>query len=190
MPLRVGVVTESAPAERRVALTPDVLGKLTGAGVTVLVEAGAGTKSWFPDAAYEAAGATVVGTDQLYADAEILLSVGRADVNRLKPGQTLIGMLSPLLDPALMAALAARGVTAVSLDGLPRTLTRAQGMDALSSQANVAGYKAVLTATEHFDRFFPLLITAAGTSKPALVLVLGVGVAGLQAIGTARRLGA
>jgi H+-translocating NAD(P) transhydrogenase subunit alpha len=116
--------------------------------------------------------------------------VSSADPARLRSGQAVIGMLAPLLNAPLMAELAQRGVTAVSLDGLPRTLTRAQSMDALSSQANVAGYKAVLVAAAHFDRFFPLLITAAGTSKPASVLVLGIGVAGLQAMGTARRLGA
>jgi H+-translocating NAD(P) transhydrogenase subunit alpha len=188
--LRVGVVKEVAPDERRVALTPDALPKLKDAGLEILIEAGAGTSAWYPDEDYEKAGATVVPTDRLYADADVLLSVGRPDTAKLRSGQTVIGLLGPLLNPKLMSELAAKGVTAVSLDGLPRTLTRAQGMDALSSQANVAGYKAVLLAADNFDRFYPMLITAAGTSKPAEVLVLGIGVAGLQAIGTARRLGA
>jgi NAD(P) transhydrogenase subunit alpha len=188
--LRVGVVKEVAPGERRVALTPDVLAKLTAAGAEVLVETGAGAASWFNDADYIASGARIVDTAALYAESDVVVSVASADPTRLRSGQALVGMLSPLLNPAGMSELAKHGVIAISLDGLPRTLTRAQGMDALSSQANVAGYKAVLVAAAHFDRFFPMLITAAGTSKPATVLVLGIGVAGLQAIGTARRLGA
>jgi NAD(P) transhydrogenase subunit alpha len=188
--LRIGVVKETTSGERRVALTPEVLGKLAAANVEILVESGAGTGAWISDDQYEAEGATVVDATRLYAEADVVLSLGCADTSALRRGQTLIGLLQPLLHPDLMAVLAGRGVTAISLDGLPRTLTRAQGMDALSSQANIAGYKAVLVAADHFDRFFPLLITAAGTSKPAEVLVLGAGVAGLQAIGTARRLGA
>jgi H+-translocating NAD(P) transhydrogenase subunit alpha len=190
MPVRVGVVRETGEAERRVAVSPDALGKLRAADLSVAVESGAGSRSWFTDAMYEQAGASVVSTAQLYRDSDVLVCVGRPPAERLHRGQTVIGLLQPLLDPGFVADLAQRGVTAVSLDGLPRTLTRAQGMDALSSQANVAGYKAVLVAAESFGRFFPMLITAAGTSKPAEVLVLGVGVAGLQAIGTARRLGA
>jgi NAD(P) transhydrogenase subunit alpha len=188
--LQIGVVKESSPGERRVALTPDVLGKLTAAGLDVVIEAGAGAAAWFDDNDYVKAGAKIVDSDQLYAQADLVLSVSAADPARLRSGQTVIGMLAPLLKPELMSELAGRGVTAVSLDGMPRTLTRTQSMDALSSQANVAGYKAVLVAADHFDRFFPMLITAAGTSKPAAVLILGIGVAGLQAIGTARRLGA
>ncbi|MDQ6937756.1 MAG: NAD(P) transhydrogenase subunit alpha [Actinomycetota bacterium] len=188
--LRVGVVGEVAPGERRVAVTPDVVGRLTAAGLSVLVETGAGAPAWFDDAAYAKAGAVVVSPAQLDAEAEVLLSVGPVAPDRLRAGQTTIALLGHLLNPPAMADLARRGVTAISLDGLPRTLSRAQTMDALSSQANAAGYKAVLVAAQHFDRFVPLLITAAGTSKPAAVLVLGAGVAGLQAIGTARRLGA
>jgi H+-translocating NAD(P) transhydrogenase subunit alpha len=188
--LRIGVVKEVAAGEQRVALTPDVLVKLKDAGLEILVEAGAGSGAWFPDERYEQAGATIVDNAKVYADADVLVAVGSPDTGQLRSGQTVIGLLQPLLNPGLMAELAERGVTAVSLDGLPRTLTRAQGMDALSSQANVAGYKSVLVAADRFGRFFPLLITAAGTSKPADVLVLGAGVAGLQAIGTARRLGA
>jgi H+-translocating NAD(P) transhydrogenase subunit alpha len=188
--LRVGVATEDADGERRVALTPDVITKLAASGYGVLVESGAGDAAAFSDADYEKAGAAVTSRQEVLGHADVLVAVGRPPLEGLRPGLVIAGLLQPLLDPALMASLAARRVTAVSLDGLPRTLSRAQSMDALSSQANVAGYKAVLVATEHFARFLPLLITAAGTSKPAEVLVLGAGVAGLQAIATARRLGA
>ena len=191
--MKVAVVKESAPGERRVALVPETVPRLTQAGLEVLVEQGAGDGAWFPDSAYSKAGAIVVKTDDLYATADVILMVTRPDetqVGRLRAGQTMIGMLSPLIEPALASTLAGKGVTAVSLDGLPRTLSRAQSMDALSSQANVAGYKAVLIAAAAYGRFFPLLITAAGTARPAKLLVLGTGVAGLQAIGTARRLGA
>ena len=191
--MKVAVVKESAPGERRVALVPEAVQKLGQAGLEVLVETGAGDGAWFPDDTYTAAGATVTSTDKLYATADVILTVTRpaeATLGRLRSGQAVIGMLAPLTDPHLALALAERGVTAISLDGLPRTLSRAQGMDALTSQANVAGYKAALVAAEAYGRFFPLLITAAGTARPAKLLVLGTGVAGLQAIGTARRLGA
>jgi NAD(P) transhydrogenase subunit alpha len=191
--MKAGVVKESAPGERRVALVPDALAKLRAAGIEVLVERGAGEGAWLSDSAYAEAGATIVSAAELYQDADVILTVTRpaADaVGLLRPGQAVIGMLAPLVYHELAAALAARGVTAVSLDRMPRTLTRTQPMDALSSQANVAGYKAALVAATEFGRFFPLLITAAGTARPAKVLVLGAGVAGLQAIGTARRLGA
>jgi NAD(P) transhydrogenase subunit alpha len=192
-PMKVAVVKESAPGERRVALVPETVPKLTQAGLEVLVEQGAGDGAWFPDSAYSEAGASIVKTDDLYAEADVILTVTRPDetqVGRLRAGQALFGTLSPLTDPALAATLAGKQVTAVSLDGLPRTLSRAQSMDALTSQANVAGYKAALIAATAYGRFFPLLITAAGTARPAKLLVLGTGVAGLQAIGTARRLGA
>ena len=191
--MKVAVVKERAPGERRVALVPETVRKLSQGGFEVLVERGAGDSAWFPDGAYTAAGAVIATADELYAAADVILTVTRPDeeaLARLRAGQAVIGMLAPLTDPQLALSLAERGVTAVSLDGLPRTLSRAQGMDALSSQANVAGYKAALTAAEAYGRFFPLLITAAGTARPAKVLVLGTGVAGLQAIGTARRLGA
>ena len=188
--VRVGVVQETALGERRVALTPDSVSRLRGADVEVLVESGAGAQAWFPDEDYAAAGAAVVDTDALFAGADIVLCVNLPPPQRLRSGQAVVGLLQPLLNPRPMADLADRGVTAISLDGLPRTLSRAQSMDALSSQANIAGYKAAVVAADAFERFFPLLITAAGTSKPAAVLVLGAGVAGLQAIGTARRLGA
>jgi NAD(P) transhydrogenase subunit alpha len=186
--VHVGVVKETAAGERRVALTPDAVPRVTAAGVEVLVESGAGASAWFPDEDYAQAGATVVDADTVYSRADVLLCVNQPP--RIRDGQAVIGLLAPLLNPTGMAELAGRSVVAISLDGLPRTLTRAQGMDALTSQTNIAGYKAVLVAADTFERFFPLLITAAGTSKPATVLVLGAGVAGLQAIGTARRLGA
>ena len=191
--MKVAVVKESAPGERRVALVPETVPRLTAAGLEVLVEQGAGDAAWFPDSAYAEAGATVLATADLYAAADVILTVTRPDeaaIGRLRAGQTVVGMLAPLVTPQLARQLADKGVTAVSLDLLPRTLSRAQGMDALSSQANVAGYKAALVAAEAYGRFFPLLITAAGTARPAKLLVLGAGVAGLQAIGTARRLGA
>ena len=191
--MKVGVLKETAPGERRVALVPEVVGKIKSAGADVLVETGAGVAASFPDTMYAEAGATIVPMDDLYAHADVLLKVQKPtepEVDRLRAGQTLIGLLSPLLDPRSMQALAAKGVTAISLDAIPRTLSRAQSMDVLSSQANIGGYKAVLVAAEAFGRYFPLLTTAAGTAKPANVLILGIGVAGLQAIGTARRLGA
>jgi NAD(P) transhydrogenase subunit alpha len=191
--MKVAVVKESALGERRVALVPESVAKLTQAGLEVLVESGAGDGAWFPDSSYIDAGARVVSRDDLYDTADVILTVTRPDqaqAGNFKNGQAVIGMLSPLTDPQDVARLAEKGVTAISLDGLPRTLSRAQGMDALTSQANVAGYKAAIVAAEAYGRFFPMLITAAGTARPAKLLVLGTGVAGLQAIGTARRLGA
>ena len=191
--MKVGVAKETAPGERRVALVPEALGKLQAAGCEILVESGAGAGSAFLDAAYADAGATILSTDALYQQADVILKVAKpspAEVARLRQGQAVVGFLQPLIDPQLAKALADRGVTAISLDAIPRTLSRAQTMDALSSQANVGGYKAVLIAANAYGRYFPLLTTAAGTAKPANVLILGIGVAGLQAIGTARRLGA
>jgi NAD(P) transhydrogenase subunit alpha len=191
--MKAGVVKETAPGERRVALVPDAVTKLQASGIEVLVERGAGEGAWLTDSAYADAGATIVSGTEVYQDADVILTVTRPTseaVGLLRPGQAVIGMLAPLSYPELAATLAARGVTAISLDRMPRTLTRTQPMDALSSQANVAGYKAAVVAAAEFGRFFPLLITAAGTARPAKVLVLGAGVAGLQAIGTARRLGA
>jgi proton-translocating NAD(P)+ transhydrogenase subunit alpha len=191
--MKAAVIKETAPGERRVALVPDALAKLRPAGIEVLVERGAGDSAWLTDAAYADAGASIVSAPELYRSADVILTVTKPTAEmagNLRQGQAVIGMLGPLTDPELAAALAARGVTAISLDGLPRTLSRAQPMDALTSQANVAGYKAALVAAAEFGRFFPMLITAAGTVRPAKVLVLGAGVAGLQAIGTARRLGA
>jgi NAD(P) transhydrogenase subunit alpha len=191
--MKVGVAKENAPGERRVALVPEALGKLKAAGLDILVETGAGAGSALPDAAYQEAGATIVSTEALYRDADVVLKVAKpsaAEVAMLRPGQAVVGFLAPLIDPRGAKSLADAGVTAISLDAIPRTLSRAQTMDALSSQANVGGYKAVLIAANAYGRYFPLLTTAAGTAKPANLLILGIGVAGLQAIGTARRLGA
>jgi NAD(P) transhydrogenase subunit alpha len=191
--MKVATVKESAPYERRVALVPEAIGKLRQAGHEVLVQSAAGSGAAIPDADFAAAGAGIVGEDALYAEADVVLRVQKpsaAEIGRLHTGQVVMGLLQPLIDPHSANALARAGVTAISLDTLPRTLSRAQTMDALSSQANVAGYKAVIIAAEAYGRYFPLLTTAAGTAKPANLLVLGIGVAGLQAIATARRLGA
>jgi NAD(P) transhydrogenase subunit alpha len=191
--MKVGVARETAPGERRVALVPDAIDKLRTANISVLVERGAGVGAAFSDDAYVEAEARIVTTEQLYSGSDVVLCIHRPAMDRLRaghPGQVIMGMLAPLLDPQTMADIAKLQLTAVSLDAIPRTVSRSQTMDALSSQANVAGYKAVLIAAESFGRFFPLLTTAAGTAKPANVLVLGIGVAGLQAIATARRLGA
>jgi H+-translocating NAD(P) transhydrogenase subunit alpha len=186
--MRVGVARETAPGERRVALVPETAGKLAAAGFDVVVEAGAGDAASFPDAAYADAG---LALGDAWA-ADVLVKVRKPDeqeTGKLHDGQLLIGFLDPLGDPAGMERLAARGVTAFAMESIPR-ITRAQSMDALSSQATVGGYKAALLAAEHLPRFFPMLMTAAGTVPPAKVLVIGAGVAGLQAIATARRLGA
>jgi NAD(P) transhydrogenase subunit alpha len=190
--MKVGVAKESAPGETRVAVVPDTARRLAGDGVEVLVERGAGEAATFADAAYEESGARVAAADELYGEADVVCRVHRPseqEVGRLREGQVLVGLLQPLVAPELARALAERGVTAFSLDSIPR-VTRAQPMDALSSQSTVAGYKAVVIAAEHLGKFFPMLTTAAGTIPPAKVLVLGAGVAGLQAIATARRLGA
>ncbi len=192
-PLVVGVIKEVTPGERRVSLAPSQVGDLRQAGCEVVVEAGAGAEAFFADDDYAKAGARVVSGADLCAEADLITTVARpptAVIERMRPGQILVGMLAPLADPGYVRLLALRGLTAISLDGLPRTLSRAQTMDALTSQASVAGYKAVLVAANAFGRYLPMLVTASGTSRPARVLVLGAGVAGLQAIGTARRLGA
>src|SRR4051794_19089260 len=183
--VRVGVVRETAPGERRVALVPETVGKLTAAGFDVVVEPGAGAAASFPDEAYTAAGATL-GSPW---DADIVATVRKPEAAMLTSGTILIGFLDPLADRAGVEVLEARGVTAFAMESIPR-ISRAQSMDALSSQATVGGYKAALLAAEHLPRFFPMLMTAAGTVPPAKVLVIGAGVAGLQAIATARRLGA
>ena len=191
--MKVGVAKETAPGERRVALVPEALGRLTAAGLEILVESGAGSGALIPDQAYAEAGATIVSSVELYGQSDVILRVQKpseSEIRIMRSGQAVIGFLSPLIDPKSAEALAKQGVTAISLDAIPRTLSRAQSMDALSSQANVGGYKAVLIAANAFGRYFPLLTTAAGTAKPANVLILGIGVAGLQAIGTAKRLGA
>ncbi|QYC41849.1 NAD(P) transhydrogenase subunit alpha [Nonomuraea coxensis DSM 45129] len=184
--LSIGIVKESGAEERRVAITPDLVPRLRAAGLGVLVEAGAGDAAGFPDSAYSGAGARIVAGGP--AGADILACVDRPPAGRLKAGQLVVGLLHP--DPAYLAELAAAGVTAASLDRVPRTLSAAQPMDARTSQENVAGYRAAILAAYTYGRFFPLLVTAAGTVRPARVLVLGAGIAGLSAIGTARRLGA
>jgi NAD(P) transhydrogenase subunit alpha len=191
--MKVGVPKETLPGEHRVALVPESLPKLKAAGIDVLVERGAGAAASYTDAMYEEAGATLVAGDEAWSQVDCVVKIQkptRGEVGKLRAGQALVGLLSPLINPDLMQTLADHGVTAISLDAIPRTLSRAQTMDVLSSQANIGGYKAVLVAAEAFGRYFPLLTTAAGTAKPANVLILGIGVAGLQAIGTARRLGA
>jgi NAD(P) transhydrogenase subunit alpha len=186
--MRVGIPRETTQGERRVALVPETVGKLAAAGFELVVEAGAGEAASFPDGEYTEAGATV--GDPWDADAVVKVRKPSGDeVERLRSGRLLVGFLEPLSDPAGVEALAARGVTAFALESIPR-ITRAQPMDALSSQATVGGYKAALLAAENLPRFFPMLMTAAGTVPPAKVLVIGAGVAGLQAIATARRLGA
>lgn len=188
--LVAGVVREAGTAERRVALTPDGVTRLQALGLRVVVERGAGERALFPDVAYVEAGATVVAPEQLRREADLVLGIGKPPhLEGLRAGQVLVGLLDPLNDDELAQALATAGVTAVSLDALPRTLSRAQAMDVLTSQANVAGYQAVMVAASSYDGFFPMLTTAAGTTRPAAVLVIGAGVAGLQALATARRLG-
>jgi NAD(P) transhydrogenase subunit alpha len=184
----VGVVAESAADERRVALVPKAVGPLVKTGIAVVVESGAGEKALIPDELYTEAGATI--GDAWAADVVVKVAPPTADeVGRLRSGQTLIGFLAPRNAENSIGALKQVGVQAFAVEAIPR-ISRAQVMDALSSQANVAGYKAVLLAASESTRFFPMLTTAAGTVKPATVLVLGVGVAGLQALATAKRLGA
>jgi NAD(P) transhydrogenase subunit alpha len=187
--MRVGVPKESAAGERRVALVPEVVSRLVEGRLEIAVEAGAGEAASLPDATYEEAGARIVG-DPYDADAVVKVQKPSAqETSRLRDGQVLIGFLQPLTDEEGVERLASRGVTAFAMEAIPR-ISRAQPMDALSSQATVSGYKATLLAAERLPKFFPMLMTAAGTVAPAKVLVLGAGVAGLQAIATARRLGA
>jgi len=195
----IGVPREIASGERRVAIVPEVVPLLTRAGHRVVVERDAGQRAGFTDEAYKAVGANVVETpEQIYSAAQMILKVqrparaessGEAELDMLVKGTVLIGLLQPSGDPALFQQLADREIIACSMELVPRT-TRAQMMDALSSQSTVAGYKAVLLAANALQKFFPMLMTAAGTVRPARVLVIGAGVAGLQAIATARRIGA
>src|SRR3954447_5886108 len=188
--MRVGVPAETRPGERRVALVPDAVPRLLAAGLEVAVESGAAHQAFASDAAYAEAGATVVSGD-VPADSDVVLTVAPLpppQISRLRPGAITIGFLPPA-DADLIAALSGRGAVAFSMEAVPR-ISRAQSMDALSSQALVAGYRSALVAAQRLPRFFPLFMTAAGTVAPAKVLVLGAGVAGLQAIATARRLGA
>lgn len=196
--MRIAVAKEIEVCERRVALVPDIVARLIKQGLEIWVEAGAGERAFFNDAAYEAAGATIIAdTNRLWSEADILLKVsppreredGRSEIDLLKEGSVLISFLNPLGNPVIAQKLAARKVTALSMEMIPRT-TRAQSMDALSSQASIAGYKAVLIAAAALPKYFPMLTTAAGTIAPAKIFIMGAGVAGLQAIATARRLGA
>src|SRR5690348_6387536 len=197
--MKIGVPRETVPGEKRVAVTPEVASKLVKSGFEVTVQTGAGDAAGFSDGDYRSAGATLSPTaaDAL-GDADAVLKVrrpvfsaalGKNEVELLKPNALLIGLLDPRGEQEGLRPIAQRGVTAASMELVPR-ITRAQMMDALSSQSTVAGYKAVLLAANAVGRFFPLLMTAAGTIRPARVLVIGAGVAGLQAIATARRLGA
>jgi len=183
---------QSGGDEARVALVPTVVKKLVADGHAVLVEAGAGARAMFPDEAYVTAGATIVSPDGTWGQADIVLVIRPPEmgqVQAMKAGALLIGMLRPVDQLELVQAIAAANVTALSLELLPR-ITRAQAMDVLSSQANLAGYKAVILAAEKLNKIFPMMMTAAGTLQPAKVFVIGAGVAGLQAIATAKRLGA
>jgi len=188
--MQIGVPLETAAGETRVAVTPETAKKYVAQGHTVKVQSGAGIAASATDAAYEAVGAQIVDRSAAFG-AELVLKVQRPSADELalmKPGTALVGMLNPF-DKAGLAQIAAAGVTSFALEAAPRT-TRAQSMDVLSSQANIAGYKAVIMAADRYQKFFPMLMTAAGTVKAARVVILGVGVAGLQAIATAKRLGA
>ena len=193
MAVSIGVAREAAPGERRVALTPETCRKLVALGATVTVERGLGARAHFADEAYVAAGASLADDPAgALADADLVLCVQAPPpgvLRAMREGAVLIGHLQPDADPARAEAIRARNLVAFPLERLPRT-TRAQAMDILSSQAGMAGYKAVLIAAQLAPRFFPMLTTAAGTIRPSKVLVLGAGVAGLQAVATARRLGA
>jgi NAD(P) transhydrogenase subunit alpha len=194
--MKAGVLKETWPAEARVAVVPAALAALKRAGAEVVVEAGAGHAAGFPDAEYEAKGAQVASRDEVLASSSLLLSVRSMSagndaeaIGRLGPDHVVVGFLDPLGNPEGVKALAERGATAFSVEMLPR-ITRAQSMDALSSTATVVGYKAVLLAADALPRMMPMLMTAAGTVAPARAFIIGAGVAGLQAIATAKRLGA
>jgi len=198
--MRIGVPKETAEGERRVALVPDVVGKLTGGtasaegdgGLEVVVQRGAGAEALIPDAAYEAAGAKLVDDPAQVWDADVVVKVAvpnPEEIARLGSGSVLIAFLGPLTNGEGVKAIAQTGATSFALEAVPR-ISRAQSMDALSSQANISGYRAALIGAQELGRYYPMLMTAAGTIRPATVLVLGAGVAGLQAIATARRLGA
>jgi NAD(P) transhydrogenase subunit alpha len=190
--MKIAIVRERASGETRVAATPETVTKLIGLGAAVSVEKGAGDAARFPDAEYEKAGATLADAAANVQDADIVLAVrrpGAAEVKGAKPGALVLASMDPYGNEGEIDALAKAGVTAVAMEFMPR-ITRAQVMDILSSQANLAGYQAVLDAAVAFDRAMPMMMTAAGTVRPAKVFVMGAGVAGLQAIATAKRLGA
>ena len=190
--MRIGVPKETAPGEHRVALVPEVVGKLKARNIDVLVQSGAGDGALLSDDAYLAVGAEIAQDRAAVWGCDVVVTIAPPDpesIRLLKPESILIGFLAPLTSPQTTRALAQAGATAFAMEAIPR-ISRAQSMDALSSQSNVAGYRSVLLAAEESGRFFPMLMTAAGTIPPAKVLVLGVGVAGLQALATAKRLGA
>lgn len=190
--MNIGVPKETVEGERRVALVPEVVKKLTGSGLDVLVERGAGAQAMIPDAQFEEAGATLTDDAAAVWQSDVVVKVAppvAEEMVRLGKDSVLIGFLQPLTNAEGVRALAASGATAFALEAVPR-ISRAQSMDALSSQSNIAGYRAALMGAQEMGRFYPMLMTAAGTIRPATVLVLGAGVAGLQAIATARRLGA
>ncbi|MBV8670752.1 MAG: NAD(P)(+) transhydrogenase (Re/Si-specific) subunit alpha, partial [Candidatus Eremiobacteraeota bacterium] len=191
--MNVVIPKEIAPGERRVAVTPDIAGRIVKAGNAVVLERGAGVNAGFLDEQYASSGVTLVdGAQAAYANAELTLKVQRPqddEIALLPEGSALLAFLQPLVNPQFAQRLSQRRITSFSMELIPR-ISRAQSMDALSSQATVSGYKAVLLAADALPKFFPMLMTAAGTIPPAKVLVLGAGVAGLQAIATARRLGA
>src|ERR687889_2422188 len=184
----VGVPKETAPGERRVAIVPDVVKRLAAKDVEVVVESGAGEAALIPDALFEEAGAKIGDPWSADVVAKVVAPTSE-EIGKLGDGSVLVGFLAPLTSPETTRALADAKVTAFAMEAIPR-ISRAQSMDALSSQSNVAGYKAALLGAEHATRFYPMLTTAAGTIPPAKVLVLGAGVAGLQALATAKRLGA
>jgi H+-translocating NAD(P) transhydrogenase subunit alpha len=190
--MRIGVPKETAPGERRVALVPEVVSKLKAKGQEIVVQQGAGTDALVPDAAFADAGAQLTDSAGEIWGSDVVVTISPPQpeqIRSLGQGSVLIGFLAPLSSPQTTKALADAGATALAMEAIPR-ISRAQSMDALSSQANVGGYKAALLGAEDMGRFYPMLMTAAGTIPPAKVLVLGVGVAGLQAIATAKRLGA
>src|SRR5262245_53185716 len=186
--MQIGVPAERFPGERRVALVPASIAALKKAGFDVLIESGAGAEAGFPDAAYQDKGARIASRADVFAS-EVVLQVRAGDFASMRAGQVIVGMADPLGSPDTVRAIAERSVTAFALELIPR-ITRAQSMDVLSSMATIGGHKAVLLAAGTLPRMFPLLTTAAGTITPAHVFIVGVGVAGLQAIATARKLGA
>jgi H+-translocating NAD(P) transhydrogenase subunit alpha len=191
--MKIAVVKEASQEERRVSLIPDTVARMVKQQLNITVAAGAGERAYFSDEAYRSAGAEVIAdSDRLWQEAEVILKVGviqPQEIDRMHSGQILISFLNPLNNPELIQKLADQGVTALAMELVPRT-TRAQVMDALSSQASISGYKAVLMGAAALPKYLPMLTTAAGTIPPAKVFVIGAGVAGLQAIATARRLGA
>jgi H+-translocating NAD(P) transhydrogenase subunit alpha len=191
--MKIAIIKENGSGEQRVALIPDLVSRLVKQGLEIWLEAGAGAKSFWSDEAYVAAGAQILtNTANLWSQADVVVKVGvptQAEVSQMRSGATLISFLNPLGSPELVAHLAQQGVTTLAMELIPRS-SRAQSLDALSSQASIAGYKAVLLAAAALPKYFPMLTTAAGTIAPAKVFIIGAGVAGLQAIATARRLGA